>query len=125
MALSGHAQGADECPLSGVKRTLTNRYLPNSIYECRPQRRIQTSAYPFVIVPVACCDFVVVIRSSISRRHLDTGEHAIERIPIKALVTSDGERINGSSHPCEFKNSRRRYSVPARGKSLAWPRGRR
>src|SRR5262245_59654587 len=32
------------CPLSGVKRTLTNRYLPNSIYECRPQSREDAAA---------------------------------------------------------------------------------
>ena len=28
-----HAQCADECPLLGAKRTLTNRCLPISIYE--------------------------------------------------------------------------------------------
>ena len=33
LALSGHAQCADECPLLGAKRTLTNRCLPISIYE--------------------------------------------------------------------------------------------
>ena len=33
MALSGHAQCADECPLLGAKRTLTNRCLPISIFE--------------------------------------------------------------------------------------------
>ena len=33
MAQSRHAQCADECPLLGAKRTLTNRCLPISIYE--------------------------------------------------------------------------------------------
>ena len=33
MAQSRHAQCADECPLLGARRTLTNRCLPISIYE--------------------------------------------------------------------------------------------
>jgi len=33
LALSRHAQCADECPLLGAKRTLTKRCLPISIYE--------------------------------------------------------------------------------------------
>jgi hypothetical protein len=33
MAQSGHASSSGECPLSGVKRTVTNRCLPISIYE--------------------------------------------------------------------------------------------
>src|SRR5262245_6569615 len=44
MALSRHAQCADECPLLGEKRTLTNRCLPISIYECRLQRREDAAA---------------------------------------------------------------------------------
>jgi 5-formyltetrahydrofolate cyclo-ligase len=36
LALSGHAQCADECPLLGAQRTLTNHCLPISIYECTP-----------------------------------------------------------------------------------------
>ena len=44
MAQSRHAQCADECPLLGAKRTVTNRCLPMSIYEyaassrSRPER---------------------------------------------------------------------------------------
>ena len=34
---SRHAQCADECPLLGAKRTLTNRCLPISIYEYTAQ----------------------------------------------------------------------------------------
>jgi hypothetical protein len=37
LALSGHANRADECPLLGAKRTLTNRCLPISIYEYTAQ----------------------------------------------------------------------------------------
>jgi hypothetical protein len=33
LAQSRHAQRADECPLLGTKRTLTNGCLPISIYE--------------------------------------------------------------------------------------------
>ena len=33
LAQSRHAQCADECPLLGAKRTVTNRCLPISIYE--------------------------------------------------------------------------------------------
>ena len=36
LALSRHAQCADECPLLGAKRTWINRRLPNSIYEYTP-----------------------------------------------------------------------------------------
>ena len=32
LAKSGHANRADECPLLGAKRTVTNRCLPISIY---------------------------------------------------------------------------------------------
>ena len=33
MERNGRATRADECLLLGAKRTWTNRYLPNSIYE--------------------------------------------------------------------------------------------
>ena len=33
MALFGHPTRTDECPLLGAKRTVTNRFLPVSIYE--------------------------------------------------------------------------------------------
>jgi hypothetical protein len=36
LAQSRHAQCADECPLLGEKRALTNRCLPISIYEYTP-----------------------------------------------------------------------------------------
>jgi hypothetical protein len=36
MALFGHPSCTDECPLSRVKRTSTNRCLPTWIYECMP-----------------------------------------------------------------------------------------
>ena len=36
LAQSGHAQCADECPLLGAKRTVTNRFLPISIYGRQP-----------------------------------------------------------------------------------------
>jgi hypothetical protein len=39
MAQSRHAQRADECPLLGAKRTLTNRCLPISIYEFTTEER--------------------------------------------------------------------------------------
>src|ERR1700730_3584897 len=38
MAQSRHAQCADECPLLGAKRTLTNRGLPISILSTRPSK---------------------------------------------------------------------------------------
>ena len=42
MARSGRATRADECPLLGAKRTLTNRCLPISIYEYTPTWRVPT-----------------------------------------------------------------------------------
>src|SRR6476660_1550922 len=39
LAHSGHAQCADECPLLGAERALTNRCLPISIYECTAPRQ--------------------------------------------------------------------------------------
>ena len=44
MAQSGHPTCADECPLLGAKRTLTNHCLPTSIYEYTTQ----SSAGPVV-----------------------------------------------------------------------------
>ena len=54
VALSGHATSADECPLLGAKRTLTDRCLPISIYEyANGVKQTPGSGGPFCSFPPA------------------------------------------------------------------------
>src|SRR4030095_9245360 len=56
MAQSRHAQCADECPLLGAKRTLTNRCLPISIYEYTPKIVFKNPASPTSFYLHDCID---------------------------------------------------------------------
>ena len=93
-------QCADECPLSGAKRTLTNRCLPISIYEYTAERHSRSCLSLRATILPSC---------AIQRRH----RHLRRGMSRNKPRTIADRRAANATAPMRF--NRKKKAPPSRG----------
>jgi hypothetical protein len=115
MAQSRHAQCADECPLLGAKRTVTNRRLPISIYEYTAWSRL----LPLLPVPTGETTTQKTGLRSWRDAAPRTPSSALDKPPVRSIRT--GVRIPPLRHALLIYKAFLFSGYKCGFKANAWP----